>query len=223
VADLDTLLGHDDGHSPLQVNEPITLVGHSMGAAVAALYASVRPQKVSALVLVESVLPVETAETETTGQLTNYLDQLANSPQHNRLSDVHAAAERLRQGTPSLSQERALQMARRITQAGDKEGSVCWRWDPHLITRSGVTFNGLAFKASCYTELLHQIQVPITLVYGQDGSYKTLNPMQKIMPNATAAVLPGGHNLHVDTPEALANIVLRNAPIQAKKLQAIRI
>jgi pimeloyl-ACP methyl ester carboxylesterase len=139
------------------------------------------------------------------------------------LPDVRAAAERLRRVTPSLTEEHALQMARRITQAYDEEGGVCWSWDPHLLTRTGVTFNGLAFKASCYTELLHQIQVPVTLVYGQDGSCKTLRRMQEIMLGATAAVLPGGHNLHVDTPEALANIILRNAPIQTKKLQAIRV
>lgn len=223
VADLDTLLGHDNGHSPLQISEPVTLVGHSMGAAVAALYASVRPQKVNALVLVESVLPAETAESETTSQLATYLDQLANSPQHNHLPDIHAAAGRLRQVTPSLSEERALQMARRITQSCDTDGGICWRWDPHLLTRSGVTFNGLAFKASCYTELLRRIQVPVTLVYGEEGSYKMLSQMQAIMPDATAAVLPGGHNLHVDTPEALANIVIQNVTVQVEKRQVIRV
>ena len=223
VADLDALLGHDNGNNPLQVNGPVTVVGHSMGAAVAALYASARPQKVNALVMVESVLPTETAETETTSQLTTYLDQLANSSQHACLPDVSAAAGRLRQVIPSLSEEQALYMARRITQPWDSGSGVCWRWDSHLLTRSGVTFNGLAFKAACYTELLRQIQVPVTLVYGEDGSYKTLSHMQAIMPKATAAVLPGGHNLHVDTPESLANIILQNVPIQVEKLLAVRV
>lgn len=223
VADLDALLGHNNGHSPLQINEPITLVGHSMGAAVAALYAGVRPKKVGALVLVESILPVETAETETVGQLTSYLDQLANAPQHNRLPDIRAAAERLRRATPSLAEENALQMARRITQECDEEGGICWCWDPQLLIRTGVTFNGLAFKAFSYTELLRQIRVPVTLVYGQDGSCKTLSQLREVMPDATGAILPGGHNLHIDAPEALADIVLRNAPIQTEKLQVIKV
>jgi pimeloyl-ACP methyl ester carboxylesterase len=223
VADLDALLGHDNGNNPLQVNGSVTVVGHSMGAAVAALYASARPQKVNALVLVESILPTDTAETETTSQLTAYLDQLANSPQHACLPDVRAAAGRLRQVIPSLSEEQALYTARRITQPWDSGSGVCWRWDPHLLTRSGVTFNGLAFKASCYTELLRRIQVPVTLVYGEEGSYKTLSQMQAIMPKATAAVLPGGHNLHVEAPESLANIILQNVPIQVEKLLAIRV
>lgn len=49
VADLDALLNGAAGHivSPA---EPVTLVGHSTGAAVAATFASLRPGRVSALV-----------------------------------------------------------------------------------------------------------------------------------------------------------------------------
>ncbi len=204
VADLDALL---DG--PLaERTEPVMLVGHSMGAAVAATFASLRPERVSGLVLVEGLVPGEAAEDDFASQLASRLDYLVSVPTHAVLPDTSSAADRLRQATPSLAADLAQRMAVRITQTCD--GGVCWRWDAALLTRADLTYDSLSLTPARFQTLLSRITAPVTLVYGR-SDHPQLAQLREILPRATAEVLPGGHNLHVDAPTALADTIARSA------------
>lgn len=203
VADVDALLD-----LPPLANRPVTLVGHSLGAAVATIVASLRPAKMSGLVLVESLVPIEVRDEGIADQLSTYLNHMAYPSRHPVLPDVAAAAARLRQAMPSLSEDRALRMAARITEPCDC--GVCWRWDPLLRSRAEISFDCLAFTEARYVELLRRIQAPAALVYGQDDSQYRLKDralMEAALPHATQVTLPGGHHLHIDAPQALAVVV----------------
>lgn len=183
-----------------------TLVGHSLGSVVAAIFAAIRPQRIKNIVLVETILPTISEDDDAVEQLTTQLDYLASPPEHPVFPDVEAAAERLRQATPALSRSLAMLLAERITEPC--EGGVRWRWEPLLRTRAGIGFNGIG--RSRYLKLLRKIKIPITLVYGDKSNFnrsEDLSAQQNAMPTAEKVVLSGGHNLPLETPSALAKII----------------
>ncbi|HBY80860.1 MAG TPA: beta-ketoacyl synthase, partial [Cyanobacteria bacterium UBA11148] len=205
-------LGDLDAIVPELTNQPFILMGHSMGSAVAATFASLRPDKVKQLVLVEPVLPAEVNDEEVATQLATHLDYLASPPQHPILTDVKIAAERLRQWTPLMSEELALKTATRLTEPCD--GGVRWRWDSRLQIRTGLGFSGTVFNRTRYTQIVRQIQAPITLVYGDNSNFnkpEDLALQEAVMSQANRITLSGGHNLPIDAPEALATVIAQAA------------
>ena len=188
------------------LSKPLLLVGHSLGSVVAAMYASIRPERVERLVLVETILPTEADDTEAAAQLATHLNYLASPPEHRVFPDVATAAQRLRLATPALSELRATKLAQRLTEPCP--GGVRWRWAPLLQTRAGIGFNGIS--RSRYLSLLRQIQAPTTLVYGDSSSFNRgddLDQQHSAMPNAERKIISGGHNLHLDAPADLARII----------------
>ena len=183
-----------------------TLVGHSLGSVLGAVFTTIRPQRIKNIVLVETILPTATEEEDTAKQLANQLDYLAAPPEHPVFPDVEAAADRLRQATPAISKSLAMLLAERITEPC--EGGVRWRWEPLLRTRAGISFNGIG--RSSYLALLKKIKVPITLIYGDNSNFnrqEDLQQQQAAMPNAKKVVVSGGHNLPLEAPSALAKII----------------
>ncbi len=199
-------LGDIDAIVEVLAGKAFTLVGHSLGSVVAAIFASVRPQLVKHIVLIETILPTEPPESETAEQLATHLDYLASPPEHPIFPDVEAAATRLRQATPAISKSLAMMLAQRITEPC--EGGVRWRWEPLLRTRAGMAFNGIG--RSRYLGLLKRIKAPITLVYGDKSNFnrhEDLSEQQAAMPNAQKVVLSGGHNLPLEEPQGIAKII----------------
>ena len=209
-------LGDVDAIARQLTHEPFTLVGHSIGSAIAATFAAARPEQVETLVLIEPVLPAEGNDHEAAQQLATHLNYLVSPPKHPVFADLKTAAARLRQKTPSMSEEFALKTARRLTESC--EGGLCWRWDCWLQIRTGIGFSGTAFSRARYVKLLHQIQAPIALLYGDSSDFnkpEDLALQQASMPQAKRFVLSGGHNLPIDAPDALAAIIAEAA---ARKL-----
>jgi pimeloyl-ACP methyl ester carboxylesterase len=137
------------------------------------------------------------------------LDYLAQPPAHDVLPDVATAAERLQRATPGLSAIRALEAAQRLTEV--IEGGVRWRWDPLLRTRAGLSFGDGALNGD-FGQLLSQLDAPITFVYGDAGMAANANGGDMASsPAGERLVLHGGHNLHYDAPEELAEIIARAA------------
>src|SRR5262249_46750462 len=118
--------------------KPVNLVGHSMGAAIAALFASARPHCVRSLVLVEAPVEAVAKPNDPSELLSVQLDYLASPPQNPVFSSVEEAANRLRHGAPSLLPQLACALAERST---ERAGSgVRWRSDARLAARAGIGF-----------------------------------------------------------------------------------
>lgn len=212
LGDLDAIaFGTAEPNPNPLTDQPFILVGHSMGAVVAATFASVRPEKVKSLLLLEPVLPGEQKDDQTAQNIATHLDYLASPPQHQVFADIQAAANRLRRLTPNLSEELALKHAERLTEPCD--GGVRWRWDPRLQIRTGIGLSGTAFNRDKYTQLLSQIKAPTTIVYGNNSNFNRAEDIalqQAAIAHAKTVTLSGGHNLHVDAPDAIVAIIANN-------------
>lgn len=189
-------------------DEPFTLVGHSMGSVIGAMYAGIRQAQVTQLFLVETIVPNDINDAETANHLTTHLDYLATPPEHPLFPDVAIAARRLRQATPQLSEELSEALVERSTVAVDD--GVQWRWDAFLRTRAGIEFNGISRRR--YLALLEDIQAKITLIYGNKSEFNRpadLDVIRAAMPNAERLTVSGGHNLHFENPQAIADILIQ--------------
>ncbi|MEC4805692.1 MAG: hybrid fatty acyl-AMP ligase/type I polyketide synthase [Jaaginema sp. PMC 1079.18] len=201
-------LGDLDALVPQLSDEPLTLVGHSLGAAIAALWAGARGDRVESLVLVEPVLPVE-SKAHATEQLKIHLDGRQSRSPHPIFPNLEVVAKRLQAVTPSMSATVAYELAQRHTEPF--EGGWRWRWDVRLSNRSSLGLGGLPFSRAQYLELLEGIECPITLVYGDRSTFnrpEDLQAQQQAMSQARRIELAGGHNLHIDAPDAIAEIIL---------------
>ncbi|MGL5835074.1 MAG: alpha/beta fold hydrolase, partial [Waterburya sp.] len=199
-------LGDIDAIVEILAGKAFILVGHSLGSVLGAIFATIRPQTIRNIVLVETILPTADENDDPTTTLANQLNSLASPPEHPVFPDIKTAAERLRKATPAISPALAMLLAERITEPW--EGGVRWRWEPLLRTRTGISLNGIG--RSHYLKLLEKIKVPITLVYGDKSNFnrvEDLNKQQEAMPNAVKVVVSGGHNLPLEAPSALAKII----------------
>ena len=196
VADIDSIAAHTAG------GEPFTLVGHSFGSVIAALFASARPAAVRSLVLVETPVTSgrQASDSDESGRLKAMLDYLAAPPRHVILPSLEAAGQRMMRALPGLSQPLALKLAQRNTVASGN--GLEWRWDPLLGTRAGLSFGD---ESGRYVELLRNLRPPVTLVFGSDSTLKTSVSATK------EVVVPGGHNLHLEQPARLADVIAEAA------------
>ena len=202
LADLEQLAPHIGGGR-------FTLVGHSMGAALAAIYAAIRPKRVDSLVLLELPAPDETAADgrESAELISRQVECLLAPPPHPVLADASAAAERLRQAQPAMSPDLARRLAERVTEAC--EGGVRWRWDPLLRTRGG-----LEFGYTPYREILRRISCPVTLAYGAKSGFLRSSGarlIEEALPGAHRVEFDCGHHLPLEAPDAVAAVIAQSA------------
>jgi pimeloyl-ACP methyl ester carboxylesterase len=205
LADLDRLLAH------FQPDSPATLIGHSMGGNVAAIYAGVRPGRVARFVNLEGFgLNGATAD-QAPGRYAKWLAELAGDPPSFRDYDsFEALADRLCGNNPRLARDRALFLARhwgkakpdgRVELASDpahkfvnavlyrsEEAEACWR----KVTAPVLWVSGAE------TDLPQRIRVEPEILAARKACFKHL----------TERVIAGaGHMLHHDQPERLAEVI----------------
>ncbi|HEY9878954.1 MAG TPA: type I polyketide synthase [Leptolyngbyaceae cyanobacterium] len=202
LADIDALLSH-------LPQQPMGLMGHSMGAVLAAALASIRPERFKQLVLVEPVVPDSGQAEDVASQITAHLTYLAQAPKHPVFPTVDAAAARMQQFNPALSEATAIKLADRVSEPC--QGGVCWRWDARLQTRTSLGIGGSVFSRQQYAQLLRQIQAPTLLIYGDRSQFnrpEDLGLQQEALPKAQRVILEGGHNLPTEVPAQIAALVL---------------
>ena len=101
LADLDAILRH---YSPEQ---PVNLLGHSMGGNVVSLYAGVRPERIRKLINLEGFGLKAALPEQAPGRYAKWLDGLLEAPELRSYATQAAVAARLQKTNPRLSDERA--------------------------------------------------------------------------------------------------------------------
>ena len=117
--------------------EPVTLVAHSMGGTIAALFAGIFPEAVAKLVIVEGVgLYPRAADIAPHQRLRDWISSnyalAGRTPR--RYASLDAADDRMQETNPHLSPEQA----RHLTVHGadqNEDGTFTWKFDNYTRTR----------------------------------------------------------------------------------------
>lgn len=204
LADLDFIL------QEIHADEPVNLVGHSLGGNVAALYAGIRPERVAKLVNLEGFGLAQTRPEQAPGRYAHWLDELREPPQLRPYASFAVLEERLRAGNPRLTAERAHFLARHWGRE-DETGQVVLRGDPaHKIV------NPQLYRYEEALACWRQVVAPVLWVEGAHSeTIKRLkmDPTQMAERRAAfrdlrhATVPDAGHMLHHDQPRAVAALI----------------
>ena len=204
LADLDALL------EALGLRRAV-LVGHSMGGTMAALYASLRPERVGALLLIDGLGPPALSDDDAFDTLQSFLDDQRApraSPMGRPLPDLAAVEARLRAIHPLRSGAAISLMAGRAV-APDDAGALRWVADPMHKTRAAVAFDLRRFRVH-----LKRLRCPTRLVEGAAGWYPQIPGLQRRADEIPQLVghhaLACSHHVPAELPGELAALIARD-------------
>lgn len=181
--------------------EPFDLMGHSMGAGVAALFAGTFPERVRRLVLIEGLGPPTTPGREAPATLRSAIEGMHELP--GKQAPVYARFEdavRARmEGFGGLSET----ASRVLCQRGLVQAGHGWRWrsDSRLRLRSS-----LRLTEEQVESFLRAIRAPVLLILGENGlgGQGAFDHRIDWLRRVRVERMPGPHHLHMEAPAAVA-------------------
>ena len=201
VADLDGVL------DALGIAGPVRLVGHSLGGAVALLYAAARPGRIVHATLLDA-LPLVVTPEEVPARLTGYLDDLKGTRKRRLVASVEEAADRLQRFSARLPREAALLLARgNVAPDPAQGGALAWRWDPLLRGHSPLPFTEAVLQA-----LLPCVVAPVLLLRAEGGfiadEVEARSRMALLRDLEVRTIAAASHHLHLERPAEVASAIL---------------
>ncbi|GIZ53542.1 alpha/beta fold hydrolase [Noviherbaspirillum aridicola] len=207
LGDLDALLDH---YSPEQ---PVKLLGHSMGGNVVCLYAGVRPHRVARLINLEGFGLPATRPEQAPERYAKWMDELKSPPGMRGYATLEEVAARLQKTNPRLSDERAAFLASHWAER-NAGGEWVILGDPAHKLSSPVLYR-VEEVLACW----QRISAPVLWVEAEETeAWRWMGPKEQarveidrriaFIPQVkTASVPAAGHMLHHDQPERLAGLI----------------
>lgn len=201
ISDLDALLHHFQPYSPA------ILVGHSMGANVANLYAGIRPDRVGKLVLAEGFGLPPTKPDKAPERYAQWLEENRNPPGLRPYASFDEVIERLKKNNPRITDERAAFLAPHWAEQMP-DGSIRLRADPcHKMV------NPVLYRIEEAMACWRRITAPVLWLWG-DGEWmmKWMKGDKALLDGYRACyrslhektIADAGHMMHHDQPERFA-------------------
>lgn len=199
LADFDAIADHC---APRQA---FSLVGHSMGAQVASLYAGLRPQRVRKLALLDGLALPDAPPERAPERLLRWLTQLRESPQHHPYASFEALAGRIRRHHPRLSAAQA-DLVARCWGDEDGHGQVRLLADPqHRVQGPGL------YRVAESMAVWRRITAPTLFLQAGESAFHAALPAdewqrrQACFGGHRSVTLDGvGHMLQFEAPQASA-------------------
>lgn len=207
LADLDALLAH---YAP---DAPVDLLGHSLGANVAGIYAGVRHERVRRLMLLEGFGMLATTPSQAPQRFSQWLDELQDPPFLRSYATRQDVASRLQKNNKRLTDARAEFLSTHWA-AENAEGEWALQADPrHRLS------NPILYRLDEVLACWQTVQAPVLWVDAADSELMPRfgGPAQADaeiarrkanLPKVTSLrVQDAGHMLHHDQPEEIAKAI----------------
>lgn len=197
-----------DLHGLLQAFSPYAparLVGHSMGANVASLYAGTMPERVSALVNVEGFGLKDSDPGEAPQRYRDWLTSGQERLEFSTYPDFEALAERVRKRNPGMTEEQADFVAREW--AIEENDRVRLRADPRHKLPNPVLYRRAEAEA-CW----RRVSARVLLISGDRSPFAAqLGKLQDLpFPGKHSTSIEGaGHMIHFEAAASLAGHIER--------------
>lgn len=194
LADLHEILQH---YSP---DEPVSLVGHSMGGNIASLYAGSMPERVNAVINVEGFGLVDSDPEDAPQRYRGWLEAQETPAQFSRYPDFADLARKIALRNAGLSKAKAGFIAREW--ASEKGADISLRADPKHKMPNAVLYRRAETEA-CW----RSVRAPVLLVSGANSPFARQFGDIATLPfpvSETVEVGGVGHMVHFEAPEWLA-------------------
>ncbi|KAM3623678.1 uncharacterized protein V6R79_014219 [Siganus canaliculatus] len=189
-----------------------SIIGHSMGGDVAAMFTALYPEMVDALILLDAFGFLPTNSTEITKVMRQGIVEMLQyekkAQEKKRVYSYEKAVERLQTANPALS-ERSVHvlLERGLAQV---EGGFVFSRDLRVNFK-----NIVRLSLEQNLELQSRIKAPVLLVLAEEGSSRGLSEpaQQKYIKtilqclqdrNRSVVKIPGDHHIHLNKPEVVA-------------------
>jgi pimeloyl-ACP methyl ester carboxylesterase len=199
IADLDALLKL---YSP---EDPVRLVGHSMGANVAGLYGGVMPERVAAFVNIEGFGLPESDPANAPAHYRRWIEKSRQMQEYSTYPGFAQLAERIRKGSPRMSEDQA-EFVARLWAVKEDDGTVSLRTDPAHRLPNAVQYRRAEARA-CW----EQITAPVLVVKGAESDFFARvekhagpNEIDAFIEAESIEIEGAGHMVHFEQPGALA-------------------
>lgn len=202
VGDLDVIADH------YSRDEPMLLVGHSMGAQIASLFAGLRPARVKKLVCLDGLFLPDMDTALAPRRFRRWLDDLKDLPRQKRYASFEDLAGRVRQQHPDLPADRAAFVAL-CWGREDGHGRIALCADPkHRLSGPGLYRNEESMA------IWREITAPTLFVDAGASQFRQAVPPEEtarrracFRDQRAVTVENGTHMLHFSAPEETARAI----------------
>lgn len=186
-----------------------SMLGHSLGGAVASVVAAALPQRIVRLALVESLGALAEDEQKSARHLREAFAAGERRRRPLRTFADPAEATRARVAAGGIGEAAArLLVERGIAPArgGDRQGGFTWRSDPRLTRPTAIRMSEGQIR-----DQIAAIECPVQVVYARPAQTYFPEPVRQArfdcLRDGRLAVFDGGHHLHMEQPEQVAAVV----------------
>lgn len=170
------------------------LLGHSRGAIMSMLLSAACPERITALICLDGLIPGPVLIEETADQLARFLrDYRGLGERKPRLFATLDEVVAARQKVMPMGEAAARRISERAAIKTD-EGFI-WNSDPRLKAASAFKLSEAHLRV-----LLSALKVPVLLVLAESG-FARYSPLLELLPSierCTVRRLPGSHHFHME-------------------------
>ena len=201
-ADLDCQLEHYSGDKPARI------VGHSMGANIASMYAGVRPERVAQLAMLDFLGMKLEADIDAPAAMAKWINAIREQPTPRIYADHAALARRLMLANPRLDEKKATFLSRVVSRMRP-DGQVEMACDPWHRIPSPIPYRIEDSKATW-----RKIEAPVLMLVADKGYvYDRLgndpdeyrDRIGSFSNVQVVTITDAGHNVQHDQPEQVAS------------------
>ena len=187
--------------------ERFAVLGHSMGAAIGSILAAAAPERIERFLAIEALGALADREDRTAARLREAVAaRRALAGKRLRVSPDLDTAIRARMQANALSEPVArllVERGTRAVQAQDGSNGFEWSSDPRLTISTAVRMTEGQVR-----DLVANIACPVRVLYADPAPPYFPEPLRReraaCLRHGEVIVLPGGHHLHMEAPQAVA-------------------